>query len=129
MENANSPFHWRIKLILLNVVSLFTNVPLDLAIKSIKNRLIIHQKNIKISYDEFIKALKLVLYSTFFIFVQKIDKQTFGTFMGLSLFFIIVNIILQDLQSKAITKLPFLPFYVRYVDDMVLAAFPSVCSL
>lgn len=129
MENTNSPFHWRIKLILLNVVSLFTNVPLDLAIKSIKNSLIIYQKNIKISYDEFIKALKLILYSTFFICIQKIDKQTFGTFMGLSLFFIIVNIILQDLQSKAIIKLPFLPFYVRYVDDMALVAFPSVCSL
>jgi len=48
-------------------------------------------------------------------------KQTFGTPMGSPISPIIADIVLQDLENKALEKLKFTPcFYLRYVDDIVL---------
>src|SRR5580765_5024327 len=50
-------------------------------------------------------------------------RQTFGTPMASPLSPIIADLTLQDLESKALASLSFtLPFYVRYVDDVALAA-------
>jgi len=54
----------------LDVISLFTNIPVDLVIVSVKNRWNLIQDNTNISLNEFIIALKLVLNSMFFIYVQ-----------------------------------------------------------
>ncbi|EFN62673.1 hypothetical protein EAG_00345, partial [Camponotus floridanus] len=67
--------------------------------------------------------LKLVLDSTFFLFNGVAYKQIFGTPMGSPLSPICADIALQDLEEKAIARLSFhLPFYFRYVDDIVLLA-------
>jgi len=55
-------------IISLNVVSLFTNFPLDLALDGISNRWNYIEKNTTIPKNEFITALKFVLSSTFFTF-------------------------------------------------------------
>src|SRR5436190_24071333 len=81
------------------------------------------EKNTSIPNGEFLRALRLVLYSTFFTFDNIYYQQTFGTPMGSPLSPIAADIVLYDLESRALAMLPMhLPFYVRYVDDIALAA-------
>jgi len=109
----------------LDVVSLFTNVSLDLALDSVSERLCLIKEKCSIPRDEFFTAVRFILNSTFFTFNGKIYQQTFGTAMGSPLSSIIADITLQDLENKAIGRISFnLPFYIyyRYVDDIALAA-------
>jgi len=110
-------------LISLDVISLFTNIPQDLAIESILNRWSLINKNTNIPKDDFILAIKFVLSSTYFTFNKIIYRQTFGTPMGSPLSPVIADIVLQDLEEKALNNLN-LSFYYRYVDDIILAASP-----
>ncbi|KYN50004.1 hypothetical protein ALC62_00031, partial [Cyphomyrmex costatus] len=66
-------------LVSLDVVSLFTNIPLDLATDSVVRRWDLISKNTKIPLEEFIIAFKLILNSTFFMFNDKyyLNKITF----------------------------------------------------
>ncbi|XP_070169669.1 uncharacterized protein [Polyergus mexicanus] len=113
----------------INVVSLFTNVPIDLAMDSINNRWNYISDNSNIPRNKFLNAIRFVLDSTFFTFNDIIYRQTFGTPMGSPLSPIIADITLQDLEMRAIEILPIsLSFYYRYVDDVVLAAPPSTFS-
>jgi len=89
----------------------------------ILNRWNLIERNTSIPKEEFIRAIKLILESTFFSFDKIIYKQIFGTPMGSPLSPIIADMVLRDLETKAIEKLPFeLPLYRRYVDDILLAA-------
>ncbi|XP_018376461.1 PREDICTED: uncharacterized protein LOC108769774 [Trachymyrmex cornetzi] len=109
-------------LVSLDVVSLFTNVPLDLAMDSINYRWSSISKNIKIDRNEFMKALKLVFESAFFSYDNTIFRQKYGMPMSSPLSPVIADLVLQDLEMKALSTLEFhLPLYVRYVDDVALA--------
>jgi len=57
--------------------------------------------------DEFIIAVKFVLNSTFFAFNNKFYKQVFDGFTSMDspLSLIIADIVIQDLEEVAITKL------------------------
>jgi len=102
---------------------MFTNIPLDLAVESVKNRWDHISGFTSIPFNDFIKGITLVLNSTFFSFNKKIYKQTFGTPMGSLLSPLIADIVLQDIENKAIETLPFKSsFFYRYVDDIILAA-------
>jgi len=61
-------------LISLDVMSLFTNIPQDLAIESIINRWTLIEKNTNILMEDFILAIKLILSSTYFTFNNKIYR-------------------------------------------------------
>ncbi|XP_011867795.1 PREDICTED: uncharacterized protein LOC105561973 [Vollenhovia emeryi] len=109
-------------LISLDVVSLFTNIPLDLAEESIANRWTYISDNCSIPRDEFLRAIRTVLKSTYFSFNFIIYQQTFGTPMGSPLSPIIADITMQDLECKAMETLRFRPmFYIRYVDDIAMS--------
>jgi len=69
-------------LISLDVVSLFTNVPLELAINGVSERWNYIHNNTHIPKNEFLTAVKFVLTSTYFLFNKIIYKQTYGTPMG-----------------------------------------------
>lgn len=104
-------------------MSLFTNIPLDLAIDSIKRRWHYIGKETTFLLNKFIIAISFILSSTYFTFNNIIYKQTFGVPMGSLLSLIIADLVLQDLENKALNKICVkLPFYYRYVDDIVLAA-------
>jgi len=106
-------------LISLDVVSLFTNIPVNLAM----DRWSHISKGTKIPKNEFLKALKLILESTYFKFNNIIYKQKFGTPMYSPLSPIIAEIVLQDLEMKALKLLNIeIPFYHRYIDDITMAA-------
>jgi len=69
------------------------------------------------------EALKLILESTYFKFNNIIYEQKFGTPMDSPLSPIIAEIVLQDLEMKALKLLNIeIPFYHRYDDDIALAA-------
>lgn len=107
----------------LDVVSLFTNVPIDLALNSINNRWEYIKKQTKLTQDEFLKAIKFILSSTYFTFNNIIYKQTFGTPMGSPLSPIIADLVMQDLEEtvfKSMNKK--ISLYFRYVDDIILTA-------
>ena len=106
----------------LDVVSLFTNVPIELSIESILKRWNDISVGTSIPKDEFIIGIKLVLNSTFFKFNERTYRQIFGTPMGSPLSPIIADIVMQDLEERAVMSLPFeLPLYMRYVDDILCA--------
>lgn len=62
------------KLISLDVVSLFTNVPIDLIIGDVAKRWYLLKEKIKMPYFEFLIGLRLVLNSTFFKFNGTVYK-------------------------------------------------------
>jgi len=91
------------KLASLDVVSLFTNVPHEWMYESISKRWEFITLNTKITKEEFLKAIKLILNSTYFSFNKIIYKQVCGTPMGSHLSSVISDIILQDLEQMAIS--------------------------
>jgi len=75
-----------------------------------------------ISREEFLNALKLIFDSTYFRIDGVIYKQNLGTPMGSPLSSIISDLIMHDLEERALETLGFsLPFYLRYVDDIAMA--------
>ncbi|XP_071579118.1 uncharacterized protein [Temnothorax nylanderi] len=111
------------KLISLDVVSLFTNVPIERVLDSISVRWNFIAKNCNIPKSEFFTAVRLILNSTFFMFNGKIYRQTFGVPMGSPLSPMAADIVLQDLETIAFCTLKYIPpFYKRYIDDITLAA-------
>jgi len=84
------------------------------------------EKNTNIFKEEFIRVIKLILSSTYFIFNNKIYRQTFVSPMGSPLSSIIANLVLQDLEDEALERINVknccIPFYFRYVDEILLSA-------
>jgi len=114
----------------LDVISLFTNIPIELAIKSVSNRWNFISTSCQIPRDDFLNAVRFVLESTFFSFGNQIYKQKFGTPMGSPLSPVIADIVMQDLEGEVLATLDFdIPFYYRYVDDIVLAVPTSKIDL
>jgi len=108
-------------MISLDVISLFTNVPLDLAIESVSNRWNKIQSNTKIPKNEFVLAIEFILSSTFFSFNNVTYKQTYGTPMGSPLSPIIAEVVMRDLETICLARADcHTGFYFRYVDDIVM---------
>jgi len=111
-------------LISLDVNCLFTNIPLDLAIDSVVKRWGHIANSGLIPREEFLNALKLVFDSTYFRFDGVIYKQNFGTPIGSPLSPIISDLVMRDLEERALETLNFsLPFYLRYAD--IVMTIPS----
>jgi len=112
-----------IKLFSLDVVSLFTNVPLDLVVDCVTKKWHLIKNKTKIPYFKFITGLLLIMNFTYFKFNGKVYKQIFGTPMGSPLFPILADIVMEKLKEISLSRLPFhIPLYVRYVDDIAMAA-------
>lgn len=107
----------------LDAVSLFTIVPKDLVVDSITKRWDSISEGIATPKSEFIIGVNFVLSSTYFKFNDCIYKQIFGTPMDSPLSPIIADLVLQDIEERALNALVCsLPFHFRYVDDIVFAA-------
>jgi len=106
----------------LGVISLFTNMSLDLAIECVSDYWNLISNSYVLPKDEFIAAIQLVLNSTFFKFNDVIYQQNYGTPMGSPLSLIIADLMMQNLERKAMKALCHLVyFYYRYVDDLVMS--------
>jgi len=105
-----------------DVVSLFTNVPIDMVLEIINEKWPYIEIHTNLPLSKFILSIKLVLESTFFHFNNHVYKQTFGTPMGSPLSLVVANLILQSLELSILNDLMHKPiFYYRYVDDIALS--------
>ena len=110
----------------LDVVSLFTNVPVDFALQCIDQRWNEIEDHTSIEKSSFMEMLKVVLESTFFQYNGSFYKQTFGIPMGSPLSPVVANIVLERIEQAALEELqqrgikPI--FFRRYVDDCLMGA-------
>ena len=86
------------KLISLDVVSLFTNIPIDLALESISKRWEHLRDTCSIPKHEFLMAVQFVLNSAYF---RRNDfyNQKFGTPMSSLLSPVTADLVMQDLET------------------------------
>ena len=112
-----------------DVVSLFTNVPLQLTTNIILNRVYNEQPvetNLKKSTLK--KLIKDTCMKTVFSCNNQLYEQTDGVSMGSSMGPLLANIIMTELEKVIITPLVddgTIKFYGRYVDDTLLLVKPT----
>ena len=107
------------ELVLYDVQSLFTNVPIDDTIEYILDEIYIYKKLPKLCSQLIMKRLllKLTTESTF-IFQPNYFKQIDGCTMGGPLSVTFANIFLKKLE-KDIVRTHNPPFYKRFLDDVI----------
>ena len=119
IKNQNIPNHYT--MMSLDVISLFTNIPLDLVLISIEKRWHYISKSTKLSLERFNLAIKILLEQTFFMFNHQFYRQTFGTPMGSPISPILADFVMQDLETDILKRIEFvIPVYFRYADDIFL---------
>ncbi|EFN74754.1 hypothetical protein EAG_01936, partial [Camponotus floridanus] len=110
------------QLISLDVISFFTNIPIEEALVCIEHIWDDISHSCDVTKNEFMLAVRFVLRSTFFKFNNKIYEQTHGILMGSPLSPVVADIFLRDLEKKALNLLSYRPaFYFRYVDDVAMS--------
>ena len=86
-------------------------------------------KNTKLTFECFNEALKLILNNAYLQFKDKYYLQTHGLPMGGPISSIIANLVLNKIETEIITTNKHLiSFYMRYVDDCLLACEPDNIS-
>ena len=107
------------KMVSLDVVSLFTKVPLDYTIQVILDKVYAEKKvDTKLSRDELRTLLELCTKKMHFSFNKKIYKQIGGVAMGSPLGPVIANIFMVHLEELMIPRLATkMSSWYRYVDD------------
>ena len=101
-------------------MSLFTNIPTDLTIDLIIKKWDKIKNHCNLTLNQFIELLKFTFENSYFNFDNKFFKQIYGLGMGNCLSPSCSDVVMSELQSTSIAKLPFqLPFFKRYVDDII----------
>lgn len=106
-------------LVSLDVVSLFTNIPIDLATSLIIKNWPNIADHTKLSQQSFVQLFNFCIDNSFFEFDGYYYKQIFGLGMGNCLAPVVSDIVMTELQKTALQLLPFqVPFFKRFVDDI-----------
>jgi len=106
-------------LVSLDVTSLFTNIPKDLALKAIEKRWTEISDKTTFSLPQFLYAVETVLESTSFCFNGQYYEQIYGTPMGSPLSPILADLVMDELETHCLNLLQFdISVYYRYVDDI-----------
>ena len=108
-----------------DVVSLFTNTPIDQSLDVIRSRLendsTLGQRTL-LSVDDIVQLLKFLLTTTYFLFRGTIYKQRFGAAMGSPVSPVVANLYMEFLEQRAISTAPIEckpRLWKRYVDDIL----------
>ncbi len=111
------------KLASLDIVNLYTCVPINETIEIIRQNLIKHKKLSTPEIVELIELLQLVLSQNYFTFNGKIYKQKEGLAMGSPLSGFLADIFINNLENSIIKNYPQahkIISYSRFVDDTLL---------
>ncbi|XP_029161095.1 uncharacterized protein LOC114932855 [Nylanderia fulva] len=106
----------------LDVTSLFTNIPKDLALTAVEKRWTYITKNTDLTLPQFLHALSVVLDLTSFEFGGKYYEKIFGCPMGSPLSPILADLVMDELETQCLSKLNCIPVFYRYVDDIFAIA-------
>ena len=111
-------------LISFDVISLFTKIPIDLALEVARERLendtTLDDRTI-LSVDDILSLLSLCLNATYFSFRGTFYKQVFGTAMGSPVSVVVANLVMEHIEDKALSSFPSPTFWKRYIDDVCTA--------
>ena len=112
-------------LVSFDVVSLFTKIPVDLAIKVAKERLrndaSLGQRT-SFPVEDIVDLLSFCLNTTYFVFEGTYYQQVIGTAMGSPVSAVIANLVMEDVEQRALASIPVNPsFWKRFVDDVISA--------
>lgn len=116
-------------IISLDVISLYTNIPIQLALSVIKNKWNEIEPHTNLPKNEFYDAMKMCLTSSYFSYNEKFYEQTYGLPMGAPLSACVANIVLEDLENIKLGECDFnIPLYKRYVDDVITIVPSNKCE-
>ncbi|XP_030763974.1 uncharacterized protein LOC115888393 [Sitophilus oryzae] len=105
-----------------DVVSLFTNLSMEVVLKSLRNNWNSISPCCPFDFETLERVIEFIFDSNFTIFNGTYYKQIFGTPMGSKISPILVNFVLDDLVKDCLHYMPHhIPFVKRYVDDLLLA--------
>ena len=106
------------KLVSFDVKSLFTSIPLQLALQCTETAIERYTTTVTLPAQDIMELLNLCLTSTYFQFNGKHYKQLHGTAMGSPVSVIVAEIVMQAIEERAIaTYKQTLPIWLCYVDD------------
>ncbi len=112
-------------LVSFDVISLFTKIPVDLAIKVARKRLrqdVTLSQRTSMPIENIIDLLSFCLNTTYFVFDGIYYQQVFGTAMGSPVSAVIANLVMEDVEQRALASAPVrLSFWKRFVDDIISA--------
>ncbi|XP_058827991.1 uncharacterized protein LOC131687913 [Topomyia yanbarensis] len=109
------------RMISLDVVSLFTNIPKDLVIRDTINNWDSIKTNTAINLDLFIEVVTFCMDSSYFVFRNQHYHQIAGTAMGNPLSPTLADLIMETLIDTVIRHLSFsIKVLRKYVDDLYL---------
>lgn len=109
-------------LVSFDVVSLFTNIPLDLVIDTLNKHFNLIEPNTIVPKSEFLKIVTYLYNNTFFSFNNKFYHQIRGLPMGGAASPVIAEVIMNELLYYITDTANFeFPFIFQYVDDLITA--------
>jgi len=84
---------------------MYSNIPIELALGSVLKRWNAIEKNTSIPFQEFKRAISVILNSIFFRFNEEFYEQIFGLPMGSPLSPILADLVIQDLEYNIFNTL------------------------
>ena len=110
------------KLVSFDVKSLFTSIPLQLALDCTENAIKNSTVELPLPTDDIMDLLNLCLTSTYFQCNGKHYKQLHGTTMGSPVSVVVAEIVTQNIEEQALANYTRnIPLWLRYVDDTFTA--------
>ena len=107
-------------LVSFDVVSLFTKIPVDLAIKVAEKRLtedVSLSQRTFLPVEDIIDLLSFCLKTTYFMFEGNYYQQVFGTAMGSPVSAVIANLVMEDVEQRALASSP---LTLRFGNDTLM---------
>ena len=105
-----------------DVKSLFTSIPLQLALDCTKTAINKSHYQPPLPTDDLMDLLHLCLNSTYFQYNGKHYKQIHGTAMGSPFSVVVLEVVMRNIEEQALeTYSETLHLWLRYVDDTITA--------
>ena len=110
------------KLVSFDVKSLFTSIPLQLALQCTETAIQQSTAKLPLPTEDIMDLLNLCLTSTYFQYNGRHYKQLHGTAMGSPVSVVVAEIVMQHVEESALaTCRQTIPLWLRYVDDTFTA--------